>query len=230
MTAPLKDRSHILADQKAFWESLARARQQFGRMSGVVAVGAGQKQTAGQFKDNIAIVVFVQEKKGADELPPEQLVPESFEGYSTDVRTVLRTSPGTCDNNAEYSTIQGGIQVTSGVDAQTGAVEDGTLGCIVRKRHDSGRENVYLLTNKHVLFRHGADVGSYAYHPYPANPDQQLWDPSSPAPTTPMFPIPHRAAQLPPTFLLIALSPASISIASVAALPAQKIRSITRHR
>ena len=41
----------------------------------------------------------------------------------------------------------------------------GTLGCIVKKRGDKGRENVYLLTNKHVLYSHDFGAGEYVYHP-----------------------------------------------------------------
>jgi len=41
----------------------------------------------------------------------------------------------------------------------TGQFFAGTLACIVRKRGDTGGENVYLLSNKHVLFALGAGAG-----------------------------------------------------------------------
>lgn len=171
MTEPVKGNEHIRADEPAFMEALGRARKQLAPIPGVVSVGFGLKQTGGAFGERIAIVVFVQEKKSPGELPDGQQIPQSFEGYPTDVRTVPRTIPGACENAAEYSTISGGIQIVSGVDKTTGELEKGTLGCVVRRRQDPGRENVYLLTNKHVVFRHGAKEGDYVYHPWPPNPD-----------------------------------------------------------
>src|SRR5262245_34803190 len=145
MNMPMKDNAQILSDQQAFMESCERAREVFGKIEGVVGVGFGQKETAGQYKDDIAIIVFVREKKNEEELAPEQRIPPSFEGYRTDVRVAHQAGFDACDNTAEYDIIQGGIQISSRMNAQTGVFEQGTLGSIVRKRNDSGRENVYLL-------------------------------------------------------------------------------------
>jgi hypothetical protein len=159
--APVKTNADILADQQAFMAAYDRAREAFGAINGVLSVGFGQKQRGGSFTDDVGIIVFVKEKKPAEELAPDQLIPSSFEGYRTDVRTPLRTVPGGCDNDTAYDTIQGGIQIESG-----NATELGTLGCIARKRGDTGRENVYVLSNKHVLYGGGAGAGDYTYHPY----------------------------------------------------------------
>lgn len=160
MSSPIKDNEHILADQQAFMEAVDRARERFAGVEGVESVGFGQKQSGGTFTDDAAIVVFVREKRPEEEIAPEDRVPSTFEGYRTDVRTLLRNVPGGCDNDSSYGTIQGGIQISVG-----NGVGVGTLGCMVRKRGDSGRENVYLLSNHHVLFFGGARAGDYAYHP-----------------------------------------------------------------
>jgi hypothetical protein len=164
MSDPVSNNAQILANQKAFMEAYERAREFFGSLPGVLSVGFGQKQRGGQFTDDVSIIVFVREKKPDEALPPEERIPPSFEGYRTDVRTPLRTVPGGCDNVTEYPRIQGGIQISIG----DGAL--GTLGCIVRKRGDAGRENVYLLTNKHVLYRPGVDPGDTVYHPFLPSP------------------------------------------------------------
>ena len=166
MSAPTKDNAHILANQEAFQEAYARARAQFGQIEGVVGVAFGQKKTEGQYKDDIAIVVFVREKKDEKDLPADQRIPPSFEGYPTDVRIVRQRKFDACDNTAKFETIQGGIQISGRMD-NTGHFEQGTLGCIVKRRGDSGRENVYLLSNLHVLFGRGATDKDNIYHPFP---------------------------------------------------------------
>lgn len=171
MSAPLKDNAQILSDQQAFIAAYERAREFFGRIEGVVGVGFGQKKTGGDYKDDLAIVVFVQEKKREEELAPEQRIPESFEGYRTDVRVVRERTPAACDNTDNFDVIQGGIQICTAANVTTGSVAEGTLGCIVKKRNDGGRENVYLLSNKHVLYTQTSGAGDYVYHPFPPNPD-----------------------------------------------------------
>jgi hypothetical protein len=169
MSEPTKDNAHILADQQAFMNAYDRAREVFGKIEGVAGVGFGQKETSGEFKNDVAIIVWVNEKKDENELPPEQRIPPTFEGYRTDVRVVLKVVPGICDNNNNFEVIEGGIQIVAKV-ANDGSFESGTLGCIVKKRGDAGRENVYLLSNKHVLYSKGAGAGDYIHHPFAPPP------------------------------------------------------------
>lgn len=168
----MKDNAHILSNPDDFRATLERARETFSKLDGVLSVGFGQKSTGGRYKDDIAITVYVREKKTLEDIPPDQRIPPSFEGYVTDVKTVLTVQPGGCNNDASYDSIQGGIQIVTGVEVTNNTLssELGTLGCIVKKRGDSGRENVYLLSNKHVLFAKGAGPGDYVYHPYPPSP------------------------------------------------------------
>jgi hypothetical protein len=174
MSEQIKSNAHILVDQQAFLDAYDRAREVFGKIEGVEGVGFGQKHTSGEFKSDVAIIVFVSEKKSENELPPDQRIPSTFEGYRTDVRLVLEAVPGAgvCENINSYDTILGGIQIESLRDENNHA-EFGTLGCIVKRRGDSGRENVYLLSNKHVMYATGAGEGDYIHHPFaPPPPDR----------------------------------------------------------
>ena len=161
----------IRAEPEAFQAACARAAVAFGRIPGVISVGYGLKQTEGSFGDELAIVVFVNEKLPAPALPPAERIPPLFEGYRTDVRVVLEPRLLACDNTAKYATIQGGIQIANkGVTVgNTTSVELGTLGCIVRRRNHSGRENVYMLSNSHVMYAMGQGPGDAVTHPDPHN-------------------------------------------------------------
>jgi hypothetical protein len=165
MSEPTKDNAHILSNQQAFQEAYARAREFFEKIEGVVGVGFGLKETGGQQKDDIAIVVFVREKKNEEDLAPEERIPPMFEGYRTDVRIVGRGTAEVCDNATAYDKIKGGIQIMG--KKSSNSKFQGTLGCIVKKRNDRGRENVYLLTNKHVLYSPDYGADESVYHPTP---------------------------------------------------------------
>jgi hypothetical protein len=164
MTEPLKDKTHVLANQDEFRQAYLRAREFFSKFPGVVGVAFGQKRVGVGYQDNIAIVVYVTEKKKEEDLPPDQRIPPSFEGYPTDVRVVEEGAAEACDNQTKYDKIQGGIQIMVET-AVSGTWHEGTLGCIVKRRNDRGRENVYLLTNKHVLYSPGKGAGADVKHP-----------------------------------------------------------------
>lgn len=159
MTEPTKGNEHILANHDEFQQTYARAQAYFRKFDGVVGVGFGLKETGGKFSDDISIIVYVREKKDAGDLPPDQRIPPLFEGYRTDVAVVEEARDMGCENTAEYPVIQGAICI----GIQSG---EGTLGCIVKKRNDAGRENVYLLTCKHVLYDATIGANDIVYHPF----------------------------------------------------------------
>ena len=111
MAEPTKDKAHVHANPDAFREAYLRAREVFRKLDGVVGVAFGQKRVGTEYQDNVAIVVFVREKKKEEDIPPEQRIPESFEGYPTDVRVVRKGVAEGCDNTTAYDKIQGGIQI-----------------------------------------------------------------------------------------------------------------------
>jgi hypothetical protein len=159
MTEPTKGNEHILANHAEFQQTYARAQAYFKQFDGVAGVGFGLKETGGKLSENISIIVYVREKKNAEDLPPDQRIPPQFEGYRTDVSVVDEATDMGCENTAENPVIQGGIQI--GISSG-----EGTLGCIVKRRNDSGRENVYLLTCKHVLYDQTHGANDVVYHPF----------------------------------------------------------------
>ena len=167
MNTPIKDNEHIRKDKDAFIDAYFDACQALGSMEGVVGVGFGRKETADEFTENMAIHVYVMEKKPDDELAPEQRIPPTFKGYRTDVRVVQKYDEAACDNQTKYPEMQGGIQiqVRKKTSSTVGDANKGTLGCIVKKRNDTSFDNVYLLTCNHVVEHDDAGRGSYVYHP-----------------------------------------------------------------
>ncbi|HET6669328.1 MAG TPA: hypothetical protein VFH15_03760 [Pyrinomonadaceae bacterium] len=174
MSETVKSNAEILSDQRAFSETFARAREVFGKIEGVTSVGLGQKRTGGDYTDKIVILVQVKEKKKEVELPVEQRIPPVFEGYRTDVVVAEVAELLKCDNTDAYDVIQGGIQVVPTTHDEFGNFEEGTLGCIVRRRGDTGRENVYLLTCSHVLVHKDFQKGDVAYHPFAPPPRSSI--------------------------------------------------------
>ena len=178
MTAPTKDNAHIAANRQAFMDSYSRAREQLAKLDGVAGVGFGLKVTGSKITDDVAIVVHVKAKKPADALAPEQRVPESFEGYRTDVREIapIKLMATSCDNDQPYPKIQGGIQIEPWPSAAPlNKLPDlGTLGCLVRKRGSTSDDNWYALTCSHVVLDHGGlgtKTGDGIYHPYKPRTD-----------------------------------------------------------
>src|SRR5216110_1124005 len=111
MTDAPKTRQQVIANPAAFHAAHARAKSLCKTFPGVVGVGIGQKRKGGTYQDNIALLVFVHEKKPAGQLPPDQRIPPTFEGYPTDVKLVVRSRFRSCENEAEYGRIRGGIQI-----------------------------------------------------------------------------------------------------------------------
>lgn len=161
MAGQFKSTEEILAAPDAFKAAHARASVAFGKIDGVLSVGYGLKQTAGEFGKQFAIVVYVREKKPEEALALAERIPPVFEEYRTDVRVAPFVQLGACENTTKYSTIQGGIQISNG----GGGAAVGTLGCIVRRRNDAGRENVYVLSNAHVMLIDGHGPGDSIHHP-----------------------------------------------------------------
>ena len=167
MSTPIKGNPEIRSDREAFIDAYLKARDVFGRIDGVVGVGFGRKETADAITKDVSITVFVREKRAEDEIPPEQRVPATFEGYRTDVRVVPEVMPAVCDNEDRYTEIQGGIQIQArNIDSTvTGDEGKGTLGCIVRKRGNDSGGNYYLLTAEHALFHATSGRGGLVHHP-----------------------------------------------------------------
>jgi hypothetical protein len=144
-------------------ERVDAARAQLMRIPGVVGVGYGYKQRSGVTTTEVALRVYVREKKPAEDLAPEELVLEEVCGLRTDVLTVISTESFTCESLDEHSPLVGGIHI---LHLETpGAVGIGTLGFFATKNGDSSRDKYVLLTNHHVFADPGVGVGTRVYQP-----------------------------------------------------------------
>jgi hypothetical protein len=65
-----------------------RVEAQLLSMANVVGVGVGLRQKAGEFTDEVALIVMVKTKVNEDELTPEDVVPPEIEGIVVDVQEV----------------------------------------------------------------------------------------------------------------------------------------------
>ncbi len=176
MSESTKTNDYIRSNHKEFQAAYLRARKELGAIPGVLGVGYGHVSTAGEFKVGLGFQVFVREKRAAADLSPEELIPRSFEGYRVDVRVAqaLREQESNPDylggTDAREPVIMGGIQIEprkKSLSPTGPCMAAGTLGCLVRKRRSgSADDNVYLLTNHHVLTAAGCDTHDYVYQPY----------------------------------------------------------------
>ena len=105
----------------------------------VVACGVGYKEVAGVRTDELCVIVSVVQKETRDVLAPENIIPRSLEGISTDVQEtgVIRALQ---DHTARWRPAPGGVSCGH-VD-----ITADTLGCLVIRG-----DQLYILSNNHVL-------------------------------------------------------------------------------
>lgn len=119
------------------------------RIPGVVSVGVGLKETAGDLTAELVWRVYVQHKKSPAEVPAGEMIPAEIRGFKTDVLVMGETHPVADED--KYRPLRGGIQIGNG----TGAV--GTLGCLAQRQDGTGAW--VALSNHHVMLAGGKSVG-----------------------------------------------------------------------
>lgn len=122
----------------------------------VVACGVGYKEVAGVRTDELCVIVSVAQKESRDVLAPENIIPRSLEGVSTDVQEtgVIRALQ---DHTAKWRPAPGGVSCGH-VD-----ITAGTLGCLVIR---AGQ--IHILSNNHVLANSNqAQIGDEILQPGP---------------------------------------------------------------
>ncbi|MET0790879.1 MAG: hypothetical protein ABW061_05115, partial [Polyangiaceae bacterium] len=129
---------------------------------GVVGVGVGPKIVGGRHTGELAIVVSVREKRAANDIPPDQLIPAEIDGFKTDVDIggVMRQefdipSDAPYVDHRRFRKGDGGLR--GGIEIQ--GAYPGTLGCIVTRDVPQGKM-VFALTNTHVLNPDSAPAAS----------------------------------------------------------------------
>ena len=120
----------------------------------VVAVGVGGRERGGQPTGEIVIKVFVRRKKPASEVPPERMIPLSFEGVPTDVDQMGIPRPAfgavephkTPVDHSRTDPLRGGMTIS--IEGEPKG-SNGTLGCMLLDNADATA--IYGLTNQHVI-------------------------------------------------------------------------------
>jgi hypothetical protein len=138
----------------------------FMEMENVTGVGIGPKIVNGEYTDELAIQVYVAEKKDQKSLKKNEIIPKTIDNIKTDIieRTfVLQHLPVLLDDIAimedatKYDTLMGGISIgpcrsvylkPPEVPQAGYYVFVGTLGAVVK---DNATGNKMLLSNFHVM-------------------------------------------------------------------------------
>lgn len=131
---------------------------------GVHTVGIGYKRVGGKLTDEVAVVVYVDQKVPVDQLAPGWLVPRSIEVWGAD-REPVQTDVVQRPRAVEYPHLPDGslatrVRPVPGGRAIEGGLGGGTLGGWV---WDDLNDGPVLLSNNHVL---GGTVGANVYQPW----------------------------------------------------------------
>jgi hypothetical protein len=118
----------------------------------VVGVGIGLKEIGGELTDQICFRVYVWEKKDAAEVPAEERVPKTVQGFPTDVLKVYSVKPTQSfvelRDLSEHRPLKGGVAISTKIMTEVHH-EYGTLGWFGTKTSDGSR---VILTCAHVLW------------------------------------------------------------------------------
>ena len=116
-----------------------KVSEQMKQIPGVLGVGVGLKQVNNEITENIVFIVFVEEKKAAEDVLGAELIPLQVLGVETDVQQVPVANEEAADTT-RYRPVKGGAQITNG-QVEGGKISNGTLG-IVCTYNDQERTNL----------------------------------------------------------------------------------------
>ncbi|GAW91633.1 hypothetical protein [Calderihabitans maritimus] len=121
-------------------KTLRRSKKKLLALDNVIGVGVGYKEVSNRRTDDVAVLVFVREKKARRDLEKDQVVPRKIGSVATDVIEI-----------GEVRFLQ---RTEKARPAQPGmsighyAVSAGTFGAVVKDKHT---KEVLILSNNHVL-------------------------------------------------------------------------------
>lgn len=132
--------------RKQLKEIKKKYRSELRKKPNVRAIGIGKKVKAGKISDELCIRVYVEKKIAKSRIKAEDLIPETLDGYKTDVIEIgtIRFQ-GVRDRNRPT---KGGDSLGSCHSLAHGYVMAGTLGCALIDKVDGNR---VLLSNNHVI-------------------------------------------------------------------------------
>jgi hypothetical protein len=118
------------------------------RLSNVIGVGVGYKETSDGLTEDVAVVVNVAEKVPLAQLAESDKVPRDLDGVKTDVVETGRFLAGQAPLGAQAGSMRDRWRpkIRPGVSMGHADVTAGTFGCLVRRG-----EEIFILSNNHVL-------------------------------------------------------------------------------
>ncbi len=135
--------------QETLLKLIEKVERELKNIPGVVGVGIGFKEVAGEVTDEVVFRVYVESKKSPQDVTPSHMIPKEMYGHKTDVLTAEHTE--TMEDNSSHRPLLGGIQIGN----STGVV--GTLGCMATLNSDG---SWVALSNQHVLMGGGKQLAT----------------------------------------------------------------------
>ena len=130
------------------------------KIPGVVGVGFGIKEKAGELTEAIAFRVYVEKKKNAPDIAPNEVIPDEVRGYKTDVLEVPEIALTACEDKDRHNPLIGGISIVSNIEKYLATLPTlttpdslnvGTLGCFATINGNKSKDNIVMLSNSHVI-------------------------------------------------------------------------------
>jgi hypothetical protein len=136
------------------------------KYSGVIAVGYGLRERAGQVTREIAFRVYVRKKQPRSHLTEGEILPTAYKGIAIDVLEEAQFVSGSCADHQKHDRLTGGINVMTYRKMPDGKRKVGTLGffATINSGADAPK-NVSAITNNHVVGSAGEQKGNYVYQP-----------------------------------------------------------------
>jgi hypothetical protein len=143
--------------QQALLEThLEAVKTNLMRISDVLAVGIGVKESNKQFTDELAYRIYVPVKKDLSTLQPHETIPREINGLRTDVLTPLRVTNDSDVCGSERRNLKEYRPLRAGIAISTDSTSYGTLGWFGTLTDGT----TVMLTNKHVLYDETPGVDS----------------------------------------------------------------------
>src|SRR6266498_4017507 len=114
-------RAELLARQQRLQAVYPEVNRDLLKIPGVVRVGIGVKEVAGQSTGELVFRVYVEVKR--TDLPANRQVPKEIKGFKTDVVVILPDHPE--EDTSKYRPVKCGVQIEA-----DGIGGFGTLGCL----------------------------------------------------------------------------------------------------
>ena len=147
------------------------------RYPGVIAVGYGLRERAGQVTRETAFRVYVRKKRPSSQLKSAEVVPSSYRGIPTDVLEENQFLLQDCADHAKHGTLVGGINIFTYKKKADGTKTGGTMGFFATMNVGEPPKNIVAITNNHVVGLANEKTGDYVYQPPWAQDDTHTWKP-----------------------------------------------------